>query len=173
MIDTYFNKVSDTLDRIDRESISRACELIRYCKGNIFVFGNGGSAATASHFAQDMNKMMHLRFICLNDNIPSILAYGNDDGFYTIFVSQLERLIKEGDLIIGISCSGNSKNVIDAVTHANYRGCNTIGITGFDGGQLKLTAKQNIHVPCNNMQICEDVHLIITHVILKLLSHDT
>jgi len=170
MIDTYFNKVSDTLDRIDRNSILEVSDLIRDCKGNIFVFGNGGSAATASHFAQDMNKCLDYRFICLNDNVPSILAYGNDVDFASIFKLQLSKLVQPKDLVIGISCSGNSQNIISAIIYAKHFGYLTIGFTGFDGGQLKDLVEHNIHVPCNDMQVCEDCHMIIIHTILKILE---
>jgi D-sedoheptulose 7-phosphate isomerase len=168
MIDAYLNKLTDTLDKISREEILKVADVINTCEGNIFVFGNGGSAATASHFAQDMNKELNLRFICLTDNTPSILAYGNDIGFDFIFEQQLARIIKIGDVVIGISCSGNSMNVLKAIMYANDKGCTTIGITGFDGGGLVQEADYSIHVPSHDMQVCEDCHLIIAHTLLKL-----
>jgi len=170
MIDTYFNKLTDVLDGISREDLIEVASLIDSCKGNIFVFGNGGSASTASHFAQDMNKMLDKSFICLNDNIPSVLAYGNDVGFDSVFKLQLSKLVKAGDIVIGISCSGNSRNIIDAIIYAQHFGYSTIGFTGFDGGELRLLVEHSVHVPCNDMQVCEDVHLILTHVIIKLLK---
>lgn len=168
MIDKYFNTLTDTLDKISREDLLKVADLINICEGNIFIFGNGGSAATASHFAQDMNKELNLRFICLTDNVPSILAYGNDVGFEFIFEQQLVHLLNQNDLVVGISCSGNSPNIIKAIKYANDRGCTTIGITGFDGGRLQQEADFGIHVPSRDMQICEDCHLIIAHTILKL-----
>lgn len=173
MIDTYFDRISHALERIDREDILSVCTAIKTTTAsgnNIFVFGNGGSASTASHFAQDMNKILDCRFICLNDNVPSILAYGNDVGFDYIFKLQLGKLIKQGDLVIVISCSGNSDNIIDAMIYAKHFGYRTISLTGFDGGEVKLLTELNIHVPSNDMQVCEDCHLIITHLIQKLLK---
>lgn len=170
MVSEYFDKVCDTFDSIDFESISKVASLISNCKGNVFVFGNGGSAATASHFAQDMNKCLDYRFICLNDNIASVLAYGNDVDFNSIFKLQLSKLISPGDLVIGFSCSGKSRNVIDAIIYARHFGYMTVAFTGFDGGELKLLVEHSVHVPCCDMQICEDCHLIITHIILKLLK---
>ncbi|MGD0341561.1 MAG: SIS domain-containing protein [Bacteroidales bacterium] len=170
MIDGYLNKLTDTLDKISREDIQKVSEIIEDCKGQIFVFGNGGSATTASHFAQDMNKCVDSRFICLNDNVASILAYANDSDFKNIFKLQLSKLIKPNDLVIGISCSGNSYNIIEAIVYAKHFGHPTISLTGFGGGQLKGLTEYNIHVPCNDMQICEDCHLIITHIIMKLLQ---
>lgn len=168
MIDAYLNKLTDTLDSISREEILKVADIINTCEGNIFVFGNGGSSATASHFAQDMNKELNLRFICLTDNTPSLLAYGNDVGFEFIFEQQLVHLLRQEDVVIGISCSGNSKNVVRAITYANDKGCTTIGITGFDGGRLRQEADSSVHVQSHDMQICEDCHLIIAHTILKL-----
>ena len=170
MITEYFNKIIDFLNKINNVDLFLTAELIRSCKGNIFVCGNGGSAATASHFAQDMNKMCNYRFICLNDNIPSLLAYGNDVGFDQIFILQLSRFIKPDDVVIGFSCSGNSQNVINAVIHAKQQGCVTIGFTGFDGGQLRKLVDANIYVNSNDMQVCEDIHLIMTHTLMKLLK---
>ena len=170
MVDSYFNKVSDALDRINRGDIFEIANLIHSCTGKIFVFGNGGSAATASHFAQDMNKLLNKRFICLNDNIPSILAYGNDDGFNTIFRSQLAKFLNLEDLVIGFSCSGNSENVLEAIKLANEYNVPTIGFCGFDGGRVKEIVNHNIHVLSDDMQVCEDCHMIICHTIVKMLQ---
>lgn len=172
MIDSYFNKLTDTLDRIDRGSILKVCHVLRNCKGTVFVFGNGGSATTASHFVQDMSKTLDYRFICLNDNVPCLLAYGNDVDFASIFKLQLSKLVQPGDVVIGISCSGNSQNIISAIIYAKHFGYMTIGFTGFDGGNLKQLVEHCIHVPSNDMQICEDVHLIVTHTILNCLKND-
>lgn len=171
MANNYFEKIIKTLDFINIDEILNVCRLIESCKHNIFIFGNGGSAATASHIAQDMSKMLGYKFICLNDNIPSILAYGNDIGFNTIFKLQLANLISSGDLVMGISCSGNSPNVIEAIIYAKHFGYMTIGFTGFDGGQLGKIVEHNIYVPCNDMQVCEDIHLMIGHYIMKVLSN--
>ena len=124
----YFSNVKSAIDKISIADVMNISSVIKLCQGQIFVFGNGGSGATASHFVQDMNKMLDRRFICLNDNIPSILAYGNDNGFNSIFKLQLSKLVRPGDLVIGISVSGNSVNVIDAIIYAKHFGYITIGI---------------------------------------------
>jgi D-sedoheptulose 7-phosphate isomerase len=170
MVNGYFNKINEALNQVDKDSIQNVANLISGCKGQIFVFGNGGSASTASHFAQDMNKNLDYKFICLNDNIPSILAYANDINFGCIFKMQLSKLINSGDMVIGFSCSGNSQNIIDAIVYAKHYGYMTVGFTGITGGSLKDLVEHNIHVPSNDMQVCEDIHLIITHTIMKLLS---
>ena len=97
MIDIYFKRIKEALDKIERKDISDVAELINQCKGQIFVFGNGGSAATASHFAQDMNKILDYRFICLNDNIPSLTAYSNDVDYDSVFKLQLSKLVQPGN----------------------------------------------------------------------------
>jgi D-sedoheptulose 7-phosphate isomerase len=171
MIDTYFNKITNGLDRVDKESIFKLSNIIKNCQGSIFVFGNGGSGATASHFTQDMNKQLDYRFFCLNDNVPSILAYANDCGFDCIFKLQLSKVVRPGDVVIGISCSGNSKNVIDAIIYAKHFGYCTVGFTGYDGGELKSLVDHSIHIPSMDMQVCEDIHLIITHTIIKILKY--
>lgn len=172
-IDNYFDKLFDTVTKIDRDSIEHLADAIwsRHVEDkNIFVFGNGGSAATASHFTQDMNKMLKIHVTCLNDNMATITAYANDVKYESVFELQLLRLMKLDDLVIGISCSGNSENVLNAIRYANSSGVATFALTGFNGGKLKKLADYSVHVPCDDMQICEDCHLIISHILIKLLQ---
>jgi D-sedoheptulose 7-phosphate isomerase len=170
MIDSYFEHLKNTFDLVKKEDIKEVADTIHYCMGNIFVFGNGGSASTAAHFVQDMNKNTKYKFICLNDNIPTMLAYANDCGYPCIFREQLAKLIKIGDMVIGISCSGNSPNVLKAIEYANNIGCVTIGFCGFDGGELRKITDTGVYVPSNDMQVCEDIHLIVSHIILRMLK---
>jgi D-sedoheptulose 7-phosphate isomerase len=143
----------------------------------IFVFGNGGSGATASHFACDMNKCASygrkkkFKVICLNDNVPVILAYANDLSYSDIFIEQLKNFIKPDDLIIGISGSGNSENVLRGIRYGNKNRARTIGLSGFDGGKLAKIAQFNFIAPVNDMQKVEDVHLIISHVIMHTINN--
>jgi len=173
MISDYFQKVISTLIAINQDDIFVVTKLLAEVKTNnarVFIFGNGGSSATASHFAQDLNKMLNFDAICLSDNTPSVLAYGNDVSFDSIFELQLKRIMSPQDLIIGISCSGNSQNVLNAIMYADSLGNNTIGFTGYHGGKLKRLAKHEIHVPCDDMQVCEDCHLVIMHNIIRTLK---
>ncbi|MBT9164878.1 MAG: Phosphoheptose isomerase 1 [candidate division WS2 bacterium] len=147
-----------------------------YEKGDyVFTMGNGGSGPTASHFTCDMNKSVccglqkRFRVICLNDNIPIMLAYANDSSYEDIFIEQLKNFLKPRDVVIGFSGSGNSKNVIKAINYANEIGATTMGFTGFDGGQLTKIAKISVVVPVNDMQKVEDIHLILTHMIMQIL----
>jgi len=142
-------------------------------QANIFICGNGGSAATASHFACDINKGVsfgkgkRFRVICLNDNIPTMLAYANDVSYDDIFVEQLKNFMNSGDLAIGVSGSGNSENVLKAIEYGNKNGGKTFGICGYGGGKLKDTAQKSLIVHSNDMQKVEDAHLIIFHSVMQ------
>ncbi|MCB0713438.1 MAG: SIS domain-containing protein [Ignavibacteriae bacterium] len=155
------------------DSLFEAFEL-----GNtVFVIGNGGSAANASHFAQDLAKgtLAHadqekrLKALSLTDNLPFISALGNDEGYENVFVQQLRTFASAGDLLVAISGSGNSPNILKAIEFAKGKGMKTIGITGFDGGKLRGIADEGVHVPLNDMCTSESVHSVIFHyVILEL-----
>ena len=142
----------------------------------IFIMGNGGSAATASHFACDINKGVSLKLqkkfkvLCLNDNIPIMLAYANDISYDSIFIEQLKNYLVKDDLVIGISGSGNSKNVLNAIEYANEIGARTFGIIGFDGGKLKDIAQKSLIVSSYDMQKIEDCHMILTHLTMQYFS---
>ena len=174
----YLDEVKSTLLNIDaialREAVGVLLEAIQNQK-TIYCFGNGGSASTASHFANDFNKILNsavdnkFQFICLNDNIATIMAIANDISYEDVFSYQLQGRLKPGDVVIAISGSGNSKNIIKAVEYAWACGNTVIGLTGFDGGRLKQLANINLHVPINNMQITEDIHLLFNHLLVSVL----
>ena len=175
----YLDKEREVLSALDEREISKVMELLenaRLSGKKIFVCGNGGSAATASHFACDFNKgisMAHeikYNFECLSDNVPTMMAIANDIGYDEIFVVPLKNKLKKGDVVIGISGSGNSENLLRAFRYANESGAETIAFTGYSGGKLKELAKHNIHVKVDNMQIVEDVHLILNHMMMFILS---
>ena len=142
---------------------------------NVFVFGNGGSAATASHMENDFNKGISeklekkYRFQCINANLATIMAIANDNGYDRVFIQQLENKLKAEDVIIAISGSGNSENVIKAVEYAKGQGCKIIGMTGYDGGKLKSLSDISLHVPLDNMQITEDIHTVFNHMMMYIL----
>lgn len=141
----------------------------------IVTCGNGGSASTASHYITDWNKMVNLatgkkfRGISLCDNIGLITAYGNDISYDEVFSGQLRAILDEGDLLVAISGSGNSRNVINAVEYANSIGADTLAIVGYDGGYLKPISKYSVWVESMDMQLCEDVHLMFGHMVMKTL----
>jgi D-sedoheptulose 7-phosphate isomerase len=144
----------------------------------IFIMGNGGSASTASHFVSDLSKgtivpgFPRFKAVALTDNIPTMLAWANDASYDDIFVEQLKNLMEPGDIIIGISGSGNSANVVNAIKYANDTGGITIGISGYDGGVLLKSAKVNIHAPSHYMQRVEDIHLLLEHLLTSLIREE-
>ena len=147
----------------------------RNSKNNIFLMGNGGSASTASHFTADLLKTSILenqnRFsaFSLTDNIPVILAWANDAGYENIFLGQLKNLLKQGDIVIGFSGSGNSKNVIKAFEYANQLNSITISFTGGNGGELAKISKYNLNINDNDMLTIETGHLLICHLLTTLI----
>lgn len=174
----YMNDLQDTLRVSNLENVEEIVHslLAAYEAGKqIFIMGNGGSGSTASHFACDINKGVSLglekrfKVISLSDNIPTMLAYANDCSYDEIFVEQLKNFLNPGDIVIGVSGSGNSKNVIRAIQYANERGVTTIALSGFDGGEIVKIAKFSFVAPVYDMQKVEDVHLIVSHVIMQIL----
>lgn len=174
----YSSGLKAAIDGLSMDKLEQVIDLMLKAynaEKQIFVFGNGGSGATASHFACDINKGVsfglekRFKIICLNDNIATMLAYANDSSYDDIFVEQLKNFLQSGDLVIGISGSGNSLNVIKAVEYANEKRAVTVVFTGFNGGRLSAIVKTALIVPVNDMQQIEDAHLILTHVIMRVL----
>jgi D-sedoheptulose 7-phosphate isomerase len=175
----YFAKLKETIDLISIEDFNRVIEVLeeaREAEKSIFIMGNGGSAATASHYVCDFNKGLavpgqkNYKFICLNDNIPTLMAIANDLSYEDIFVEQLKTYFKAGDIVLGISGSGNSMNVVKALDYANMNGGTTIGFTGYNGGKMLKICKYNVHIPINDMQITEDLHMVLDHCMMRVLS---
>ena len=173
----YISHEIETLQALDMDAINDALNLLLQTMENgntVFVFGNGGSSATASHFQNDFNKGVSehtekkFNFLCLNDNMATLMAVANDIGFEEVFRFQLDGHIKPGDVVMAISGSGNSKNVINAVEYAKERGNKIIGLTGFGGGKLKQLADISLHAPINSMQVTEDIHMIFDHLMMSV-----
>lgn len=178
-ISAYFTDVEAALKRLDVEEINRAMNAIYRAfqeRRHIYVFGNGGSAATASHLANDFNKGISqglrkkFRVCCLNDNMATVMAIANDLDYSDVFAEQLRNRLEPGDLVIAISGSGNSSNIIKAVRHAKECGCEVIGLSGYDGGRLKTLADYSMHVDVDDMQIVEDLHLVFNHMMMRIFS---
>jgi D-sedoheptulose 7-phosphate isomerase len=178
LITSYFSQAQSNFINLDIEKIEKlvvAIEVIRKSKSTVFVAGNGGSASTASHFATDigigsLNRANPVRSVSLCDNTAAITAIANDMNYSSIFAQQLKLLGKQGDLLIVISASGNSDNLIKAVEVASALGMESHSLTGFDGGKLKqLTLGRNVHVetPKGAYGLVEDAHLAICHVITE------
>jgi len=179
-IDAYFDRVSDVLGRINRERIGQfVAALMETYEGGatVFAFGNGGSGGTASHFCGDLVKGVScgrergFKAICLNDNSPAVSAIANDMSYDDVFVEQLRHFVTERDLVIGISCSGNSENVVRALKQAKRVGARTVALCGFDGGQVKDVADLAIHADVQDMEVSEDVHSAVCHCVKRLLMN--
>lgn len=170
----YKDELLKAIASIDLSRVKEAIEILSQArdeKRHIFVCGNGGSASTASHFATDIVKGAsfgrdtRFRILALTDSLPTITAYSNDVSYECVFVEQLKNFAEPGDVLIAISSSGNSPNVLRAVEYANSIGCRTIALTGRDGGQLGPLAGTNIQVTHPHTGRIEDGHMIVLHMI--------
>ena len=170
----YFTRLRETIDRLDLDAIQQVVDLLLECRDKeqtMYIFGNGGSAANASHIAGDFLKGisygMDKRFKAhsLADNMAGITAITNDLSYDDVFYEQLRTFMNPGDVVIGISGSGNSKNVIKAIEWANENHGITVAFVGYKGGKLKNIAHHVVHVPVEDMEITEDMHTMIFHSI--------
>lgn len=180
----YLGAIRKTLDSMEEtlvEEMDKLASLLlkaRENKRTIFIMGNGGSASTASHLASDFCKGTAVRgfprfkAVALTDNIPNMLAWANDSGYEDIFVEQLKNLMEPGDVVIAISGSGNSANILKAIEYANEKGGVTIGLCGGDGGKLLGMVREKIRVPEDYMQRIEDVHVLIGHLLTSLIREE-
>ncbi|MCX8130828.1 MAG: SIS domain-containing protein [Clostridia bacterium] len=174
----YLDYLANLLRKLDLDEITAFIDEMDRChksQNNIFIVGNGGSAATASHMVNDLGMdvlkkagiEVPFRAMSLTDNIPLIMAISNDDSYDNVFVNQLKIYYKEGDILIGISASGNSPNIINAAEWVKQRNGKVIGLTGFDGGKLKEISDIVVHVdtPKGEYGPVEDIHLVINHLL--------
>lgn len=180
-IPKYLDRISQELGRLNCDEVRSFSDAILRCyQGGNFVFlcGNGGSGSNASHFCEDLGKgtlrredylsdaKRRLKVLSLTDNTAYIMAWANDEGYDRIFVEQLKNLASAGDLLVALSGSGNSPNVLRAVDWANAHGLHTFALTGFDGGKLRRIAHQGLHVPVKDMGMVESIHLTVFHWVL-------
>lgn len=181
LIQSYFNREIEVIKRLNIDEIHAAIQAIWEAyerEATIYIFGNGGSAATASHFVCDFNKGISenkdkkFNFVCLSDNVPQMMAIANDISYDEVFRFPLVNKLKPTDLVIGISGSGNSKNVILAVEYAKEIGTTVVGITGFHGGKLKELADYHMDVMEDDMQISEDIHMIFDHMMYFVFNQE-
>ncbi len=174
----YCAGLSKAVEGVSRERFDEFIHLLEdayHQDRQVFFMGNGGSGSTASHFICDLNKGVsygrskRFRGTSLNDNLATITAYANDVAYEDVFVEQLKNFLQPGDLVVAISGSGNSRNVLKAIDYANSRGAHTVGLCGFDGGKLAAAVRTPVLVPVRDMQKAEDAHLILLHVAMQLL----
>jgi D-sedoheptulose 7-phosphate isomerase len=178
-IHSYIATLRETMDQLPVDRIALVVETLQAARMNgrqVFIMGNGGSASTASHFVCDLAKntrrpgLPHFRVIGLTDNMAIFSAYANDEGYENVFAAQLANLIEAGDVVIVISASGNSANVLKAVEEARRHNAVTIGFTGFDGGGLASLVDMQVHVDSHIIEHVEDIHLMLEHMIVKALK---
>ncbi len=181
----FKNKIKDYLDleakvlgELNVDEINETMNALLDCYdrgGSVYTFGNGGSAASASHMVCDFNKGVcydldkKFRFVCLNDNVPIMLAIANDDSYNNVFLNQLKGRLSKNDVVIAISGSGNSGNIVNAVSYAKEVGAKIIGVTGYSGGKLFKLADYHLHAPIDDMQIAEDIQMVFNHLMMKIL----
>ncbi len=172
----YLEQLKYTLDNINPSVIGDIVVSLDETidkKSRVYILGNGGSSATASHMVNDLGAglrrrdIINLDVVSLGDNSPAVTAIANDIGYENIFYMQMKGLLSSEDLVIAISCSGNSPNIVKAVDYAKELGCKVIGVTGFEGGHLKKISDINFHVdtPKGEYGLVEDVHMILDHII--------
>jgi D-sedoheptulose 7-phosphate isomerase len=170
----YKSELLHALDSIDLGAVQRAIEILRRARDedrHIFTCGNGGSAATASHFVCDILKGAsfgrdkRFRIMALTDSLSTLTAYSNDVSYECVFAEQLKNFARPGDVLISISGSGNSPNVLRAMEYANSIGCHTIALSGRDGGKMGPLAKTEVRVAHPHMGRIEDAHMMILHMI--------
>jgi D-sedoheptulose 7-phosphate isomerase len=175
-VQNYLNAHQELFKQISIEEIDNAISLIKskFTAGKkIITCGNGGSAYTASHYITDWNKMVNLatgkqfKGISLCDNIGLLTAFGNDISYDEVFAGQLKSILSPEDLVITVSGSGNSPNVLKAIEYANSVGADTLAIVGYDGGKSKLLSKHSVWIKSFDMQLCEDLHLMFGHMVMK------
>jgi len=170
----YALEITQTLDKLPWQEVQQVVDILRTAwltNKQVFIMGNGGSAATASHMACDLGKntvvagMTRLRVMSLNDNMAHFSAYANDNGYEQVFAEQLSNYVNDGDIVIAISASGNSPNVLRAIERARGHGALTIGWSGYQGGRLAQIVDLPLVVPSDNIERIEDIHLMLGHMV--------
>jgi D-sedoheptulose 7-phosphate isomerase len=180
-VESYVQRVTEVLSHLNVEQVAKVIRLfleVRSKDSTIFLVGNGGSAATALHFANDLGFCASpeghkpFRALSLTANSPFITCLANDIGYENVFLWQLRDLMRPGDVVVGISASGNSPNVVNALDYAEKNGGITVAIVGFDGGKMKRMAKYAIHVVTDQGEYgpAEDVHMVLDHLISNYLA---
>jgi len=177
-IDSYKKELIQKINEIDNRVMYEIITLLESASENrneIYIIGNGGSAATAAHMVNDfgvglrIKGKLNLKICCLTDNIPTITATSNDISYDDIFLSQLKGVIKSGDILLAISCSGNSPNIIKAAQYAKTQNAKIVALTGFDGGELYNLSDIQYHIATDKGKygIVEDMHLVFDHIIYE------
>jgi D-sedoheptulose 7-phosphate isomerase len=178
IVNAYIDELKSILDDLSEQVIEQVLEVLhdaRLDNRQVFILGNGGSASTASHFVCDLGKntrvhgVSNFRVMGLTDNMALFSALANDEGYENVFAQQLGNYLQPEDIVIGISTSGNSPNVVNAIQYANSLGATTIGFTGFSSGEMGSLVDIDLHVPSDSIEHVEDIHLVLEHLITRAL----
>jgi len=173
----HFSQVYEALSLLDQTAVQAVADVLKKIRlngGTVYLCGNGGSHSTASHFANDLSKMGRMRAICLGDSVSITTAYGNDEGWENMYASALTGKLHPNDVVIGISCSGNSMNVVNALREGRLAGATTIGLTGMNrqSQMWKFLPDMLVQVYGEDIRVQEDVHLIICHAIMRAMQEN-
>lgn len=178
IVNAYIDELKSILDDLSEQVIEQVLEVLhdaRLDNRQVFILGNGGSASTASHFVCDLGKntrvpgVPNFRVMGLTDNMALFSALANDEGYENVFAQQLGNYLQPEDIVIGISTSGNSPNVVNAIQYANSLGAITIGFTGFSSGEMGTMVDIDLHVPSDSIEHVEDIHLVLEHLLTRAL----
>lgn len=178
-IEEYMSGLAEAMSRVDRKSVESMVDTLMGAyesESTVYICGNGGSGATASHIVCDFNKGISLnldrkfRFVCLNDNVATMLAISNDICYEDVFLVQAEGRVRPGDVLVAISGSGNSENVVRVADYFRSRGNTVVGLSGYSGGKLKGMSDVSVHVPVDDMQKVEDAHMSILHMCAQIIA---
>lgn len=181
IIEQYLHTVIKSCGQIHQDEIAGIYHVLLKAarnKGRIFLCGNGGSSSTASHFQSDLNRAFAISCqtmpaVCLTDNIAALTAVANDVSYDDAFCHQLKCQLAAQDVLVAVSASGNSTNVVKAAQFAKEHGCIVVALVGFDGGRLKTISDYSFHVPVCNMQVVEDLQLMFCHLVSTLIREET
>ena len=178
-VDSYFTELHAALMAVDRDAIEKMVDTVMNAYergGTVYICGNGGSASTASHIVCDFNKGISLyqerkfRFVCLNDNVATMMAISNDICYDDVFLVQAQGRVRPDDILIAISGSGTSKNIVRVVEYFRSLGNTVVGLSGYSGGKLDEMSDVSVHVPVNDMQKAEDAHMSILHLCAQIIA---
>lgn len=176
-VEKHFRQVNEGMTLLDGGEIEKvilALKMVRSQKGVVYIVGNGGSAATASHFANDLMKIAKVRAVCLNDMVPVVTAYGNDDGWGRMYANPLRKMLNGNDAVFGISCSGKSENVIEALRVGNDMGVITLGLTGMENNTaINVVAQIGlVHARVPDIRVQEDLHMMVCHAMVRAIQEE-
>ncbi len=180
VVEDHIRDVRRALENISSQDVERIVEVLLEAAntgGHIYIMGNGGSAATATHFACDLSKATvidgrsRMRVTSLSDNVALLTAWANDTSYDRVFAEPIENLVQQGDVVIAISASGNSPNVVNAIRAARNKGALCVGLVGFDGGAVRKLSNCAVHVPSEDYGVVEDCHLVLEHAITAAITN--